>query len=212
MTWVAVGAMTVMAVGTGIQSASASNSAVAAGARNSIQQNNQITASNEASVSANLKNTVRTGYRVGILNVQQAQMDRAAIQKGFDISAAQTSALGAVDANQAAVGAIGASAQAVLQDIRMRAGEAQAKGLEDWQVQKFNFNTQLADLVFQGTSSLNGSQAATEFYAPSTGDTIKSALVAGGIAAATTYASSAIKLGGGTGAGGTAAPAPAGGK
>lgn len=206
MTWALVAVGTV-AVGTAVQSASASNSAVAQGARASIQQNKQVTAQNEASVEANLKNTVRTGYRVGILNVQQAQMNREAIQKGFDISAAQVNAFGAVDANQAAVGAIGASAQAVLNDVRMRAGEAQAQNLEDWQIQKFNFNNQLADLVFQGTSALSGSQAATEFDAPSTGETIKSALVAGTIAATTMYATSQFKLGAGGGGGGTPAPA-----
>lgn len=197
MSWalVAVGAVV---VGTAYQSASASNSAATQGARASIQQNKQIAAQNEASVEANIKNTIRTGYRVGILNVQQGQMNREAIQKGFDISAAQVSALGAADANQAAVGAIGASAQAVLNDVRIQAGEAQAKNLEDWQVQKFNFNTQLADLVFQGTSSLQGSQAATEFYSPSTGETVKSALVSGAIAGTTMYAASQFKLGSGT--------------
>jgi hypothetical protein len=200
MSWafVAVGAV---AGGTAFQSFSASNKEVAAGARASIQQNNQITAQNEASVEANLKNTIRTGYRVGILNVQQGQMNREAIQKGFDISAAQVNALGSADANQAAVGAIGASAQAVLNDVRMRAGEAQAQNLEDWQIQKFNFNTQLADLVFQGTSALTGSQAATEFDAPSVGESLTSALVQGAIAGGTMYATSKFKLGAGAGGG-----------
>lgn len=208
MSWALV-AVGTAAVGTAVQSASASNSAVAAGARQSIQQNKQIEANNLASVEANLKNTVRTGYRIGLLNTQQAQLNREAIQKGFDISAAQTSALGQVDANQAAVGAIGASAQAVLQDIRKQAGEAQAQNLENWQIQKFNFNTQLADMVFQGTSALQGSQEATVFDAPSTGETIKTALVSGAIAGMTTYASAKIKLGSAGGGGAGTAPAPA---
>lgn len=202
MTWLMVGVGAV-AVGTGIQSASASNAAVTAGARNSIQQNKQIEANNLASIDANLKNSIRTGYRVGILNVQQSQAEMEAVQKGYDISAAKQSALGAVSANQAAAGAIGASARAVLTDVRMKAGEAQAEALEDWKIQQFNFNTQLADLIFQGQSNLAGSQAATEFSAPSDSQILTSALIAGGMAGLTTYAGAKMKLGaGGSGAGG----------
>ena len=208
MTWafVAVGAV---AVGTGIQSASASNAATTAGAKNSIQQNKQIEANNLASIEANLKNTIRTGYRVGVLNVQQATAQKDAVQKGYDISAAEQSALGAVSANQAAAGAIGASARAVLTDVRMKAGEAQAEALEDWKIQQFNFNTQLTDLIFQGQSNLAGSQSATEFSAPSDSQVLTSALVAGGLAGLTTYASSQIKLGAGGAGGGTGGTAVA---
>lgn len=211
MTWgfVAVGAAT--AVSTMMQGASASNASAAAGykevtaaSRASIQQNMQIQANNESTLESNLKNTIRTGYQAGLLNVQRAQVNREALQKGFDISQTATNALGAATANQAAAGAIGASARAVLMDVRQRAGEAQAETLESWKVDQFNLNTQLAEIIYQGTSNLKKPQGATQLQADMPSDNmngvIASGIVAGGLAMVSAYGTSQIKLNAGTGA------------
>lgn len=123
--------------------------------KNAAIENRQT---NEAIVQANIRNTVRTGYRVGIANLQRGLSRKLATQKGFYTTAAAQEALGAVTANQAASGTIGASADAVAGEVRMRLGEALAQQEEDFDIELVNFNVRLGEIAQEGASSMQGAR------------------------------------------------------
>ncbi len=149
-------------------------------------------AKNQAIVQANLANTLRTGYRVGLLQMQHGLMRQQAAQQGFDLTNSAQQALGQVAASNAATGAVGASADAVLTDVRMKLGETQARMDEDWQVQLQNYNTQLAEIVFQGNSAV---QQAIEVDIPSSDEIFNNALMSAAVSFGSSYATSKMSLG-----------------
>lgn len=167
------------------------------GAANSAKKQNKMLArqniaENEAIIKANVANTIRTGYRVGLLNIQRGLTRRQMQQKGFDITAATQSALGATNANAAASGTIGASVDAVVNDIRMKQGEAQAQLQNDFEIEEMNFNTQLTELVHQG---LDAVQAPSKLKLASNKDIMGNALLAGLTTFGSMYAQSKFDLG-----------------
>ncbi len=149
-------------------------------------------AKNEAIVQANLANTLRTGYRVGLLQMQKGLMRQRAAQQGFDLTNSAQQSLGQVAASNAATGAVGASADAVLNDVRMKLGETKARMDEDWQVQLQNYNTQLAEIVFQGNSAV---QQAIEVDIPSSDEIFNNALMSAAVSFGSSYATSKMSLG-----------------
>lgn len=175
----------------------------ASAAQNNVASSNQyvnslkgVNATNEAISAANIANTIRTGYRVGILNVQKAQATKASVQSGYDLSAQGIQAMGMNEANAAASGTIGASVDAVSNNIRKKAAEAQIDIDVNYETTMMNFDNQLNDLVQQGIDSLK-SPIAADTSGPVTQNQFTAALVAGvqsGIGYATQYGVSKMKL------------------
>jgi hypothetical protein len=204
MTWGYIGVAAV-AAGTSYLSQSAAASGQAGG----IDSQNQLVARrNKAVVEANVENTVRTGYRVGLLNLQQGQAKKAQVQQGFDTRAAAQEIMGSLTANAAATGTVGASAQAVEVDVLQRLGEAQAAQSEGWDLQLLNFNTQLVSILESGEDTLQGAGGeVVKAKGASEGQMLTNALVAGAASFASNYAMRTMNLGLGTQSGAGQSPA-----
>jgi hypothetical protein len=112
------------------------------------------TADNKAIGEANLTNTIRTGFKVGLLNVQRAQAKKRIMQEGFDISRLRQQVLGAATANAAAAGQIGPSVDAVLADIEQDVQESQTQISAEYEQQSDNFDVQLTDILNAGQDAL----------------------------------------------------------
>lgn len=133
-------------------------------------------AENQAIQEANLQNTIRTGYRVGILNVQRGQSRVQAVQQGRDIGIKARQLLGSSEANAAASGSVGASIDAVVDDIQRKSDEAQGNVDANWETTQQNFDTQLNDMVQSGLDSLQSSKK-MDYSGPRTQDIFTAALV-----------------------------------
>jgi hypothetical protein len=126
-----------------------------AGLRQEAENWQANTAENKAIEAANLQNTIRTGYKAGMLNVQQGLARKASLAESFKLGVSGLSALGQQSAASAASGTMGASVDAVVQDIELKLGDAKTAQAENYNVQELNFQSQLHDLVVQGQDSLN---------------------------------------------------------
>ncbi len=147
---------------------------------------------NSARATANLENAVRAGYLAGLVNLQEGQYKKDAARQGFLASASASEALGQVNANAAAAGSIGASVDAVAQDIDMRLGEMQARQLEDLSMQELNFDTQRRDI--QMGADGNTVQMVTADL-PGDGRIYENAALAGAGYFMSTYGSARMRLG-----------------
>lgn len=157
-------------------------------------------AENLAIQEANLQNTIRTGYRVGILNVQRGQSKLQAVQQGRDVGIKARQMLGSAEANAAASGTVGASIDAVADDIDRKTDEAQGNVDANWAATQQNFDTQLESIVQNGIDSVQSARK-MDYSGPKTTDILSAAL--GGAAKTgaefyTEYASAQMKLGLGT--------------
>lgn len=158
----------------------------------------QNTADNKAIADANLTNQIRTGFKVGLLNVQRAQAKKQAMEQGFDIGKMRQQVLGAVTANAAAAGTIGSSVDAVVGDIEQKVGDARIKAGENFEIQSENFDTQLSDIVTQGHDVLRSAEnlSMIKSQAPDlSGTGWGSALLNSAIDVGGDYMSQAMKLG-----------------
>lgn len=181
MTW----GMVAMAVGKGVEANNAGNANVTAMAQESVAQN-------EAGVKANIANSIRTGYRVGLLNMQRGLQKKNAVQYGFDVTAAGAKALGSATANQAASGTIGASVDAVVNDINMKLGESRAAQQVNFEIDAQSFDTNLTSLVQEATAAIAQPYRSN---IPSAGDVGRSAVRAGVMSFAGSYMGSEMNLG-----------------
>lgn len=161
------------------------------------------TADNKAIAEANLTNTIRTGFRVGILNVQRAQAKKKAIQDGFDVSVTRQQALGAANANAAAAGTIGSSVDAVANDIEQRVGQATNNIATNFEQTEVNFDTQLQDMLWSAQDALRSPEK-IDMITPTmpSGFSWGEAIAGAAIDVGADYASAAMKLGLGKPAGG----------
>lgn len=154
-------------------------------------------AENQAIQEANIQNTIRTGYRAGILNVQRGQAKMQAVQQGRDVSIKSRQMLGTANANAAASGSIGASIDAVSDDIQRKTDEAQGQVDENWATTQQNFDQQLTDLVQAGIDSIQSARTA-DYSGPKQQD-VWAAAVGGGVQSGASfyqdYAISNMKLG-----------------
>lgn len=188
------GAIAVSAISAG----SAASSSNKASSKNYIQSLKVNEATNRAIGEANLQNTIRTGYRAGVLNVQRGQSKQQAVKAGWDVSVKGAQALGQTQANAAASGTTGASVDAVSADIRRKVDEAQGEVDQAWETTQLNFDNQLNDMIQQGIDSLQTAQA-PDTQGPTLQDPGKAALVAGigtAVSFATQYGVSRMQLGG----------------
>lgn len=181
MSWFMAGSAAVTTLSTGM-----------AGSASAKQANKQSVRENQAIIKANVANTIRTGYRVGLANMQRGLQKKQAVQHGFDISKAGVEALGQVNANAAAAGSIGASVDAVANDVKMKVGEAQAEAQNQSEIDAENFKTQIAGIVTEGMDSLQG---ATKSNAQSASSIWGGALASGVSQFTSSYLTSKMNLG-----------------
>lgn len=157
MTWLLVASFGVSAA-TGLLGAGKANAAASENRTAGLQREavalDQSSAENRALSDVNLQNTIRTGYKVGLLNVQRAQAKKAAMQAGVNLSRNALKAMGSAQANAAASGTIGSSVDAITQDIQMRVDEAGAQMGADYAAQEENFDTQLHDILLSGQDAI----------------------------------------------------------
>lgn len=104
---------------------------------------------------ANTKNFVNTTMRVGLLNVQKAQQKKALQQAKADVGASELQALSTAGNNAAASGTIGASVDAVQTDIQQAYDRQRALISEENEANAQNFNTELYDLITNGSNAIN---------------------------------------------------------
>lgn len=153
-------------------------------------------AQNKAIGEANLQNTIRSGYRMGLLNIQQAQARKDASTSQFTIGRRKQSLLGAASASAAASGTFGSSVDAISSDIGQKADEALNNQGEAYATQVQNFDTQLHDLLMSGQDALQAPsrtnvQAGQKFE----GTSIAESLVSSGLQLGGQYLSAKMKLG-----------------
>lgn len=180
MTWGAIAVGAVSAVGAAVSASSANKAgAKAAGAAANGQYNSaaesfratelkykQLQQDYKANDQQNLMTQVRQNYRMGLMNVQKGMMRRDATAKGFDTTQQAAAYMGSVSANAGAAQVIGASSDAVKNDIRMKAGEAQATHEQNYQQQLQNFNSEVEALRLNNETQF---QSPREILTSSTG-------------------------------------------
>ena len=135
-------------------------------------------ADNEAVVRSNTQSMIRNHYKAGMMNLQLGLSKKQAIQEGFDTGIKAQQALGAVNSNQAAAGTVGATADAVTNDIQMRWGEAQAMQRESAEAELTNYNNQLEALSLSADGEVQHERR-YEYNGPSSGEMWTGALLAG---------------------------------
>jgi hypothetical protein len=161
-------------------------------------------ADNQALGEANLTNTIRTGFRVGTLNLQRAQAKKKAIQDGYDVSVTRQQALGAATANAAAAGTVGPSVQAVASDIEQKVSMAKGNLAANLDQTNMNLDTELHDIVANGEDVLRSPEKVymTKLNKPQ-GFSYAAAAFDAGMEMGTEYMSSKMSLGLGSKSGGT---------
>lgn len=148
--WASYAQMAMKAIG-GARSANKANEQAA---KDFINKLDEVKSVNAQIGETNLQNTIRTGYRVGILNVQRGAAKAEAIQMGFDVGVKAQQVLGANSANAAASGNVGSSVDAVTSDIQRKVDEAQLEVQDHYDDSNFNFDQQLNDIIQRGQDSL----------------------------------------------------------
>lgn len=202
MSWMLVGSAAVSfasgLLGGGSKNAAA-NAQYVSQKKQEVASYNSNIADNKSIVEANLQNTIRTGYKVGLLNLQKANAQRDLLAQGFGLSRAKVQVLGAATANTAASGSVGSSVDAVLSDIEMKAGEASAELDYNWAQTNSNFDTTLTDLIYAGKDAQQSARAAQVISADTPGKVSIGEIAVGSILnTAGSYAMSKMKLGLGT--------------
>lgn len=151
---------------------------------------------NRAIGEANTVNQIRTGYRVGLLNLQTAKLKEQAAVEGWGVSKTAQEALGNADAGAAASGTVGASVSAVSMDIRKKSDEAQIAVDDTWEDVRIQQLANLNSVLESGSDVLKSTQAIPDIASVNTG-TYKgvSNVAAGAGALIGAYASGAIRFG-----------------
>lgn len=202
MTWGFVGAAAVTAVGTAV-GVSAQNRAGAASAsaantqayKDYINTVNQTMESNRAIGEANIMNTIRTGYKVGLLNLQTARLKEQAATEGWDVSRKAADALGNAEASAAASGNVGASVDAVSLDIQKKSAEAQIAVDVNWADTLENQNFALNAITQAGIDAVRSPLSIPDLNSVNTRSfTGQNAIAAGLTAGALSYAGSQFRL------------------
>ena len=187
MVWAAVG-VAVVGVATSIYSGNqaASNSAKQASAMSNAE--------NDAIAKQNMSQMVRNSYRTGMLNMQLGLQKKRAVQEGFDTSIQYAAGKGALQSNQAAAGAVGASADAVMNDLDMAYGQAKEQQQENFQSTLDQYNQELEAMRMNALNNVVEAHK-YEYQGPSSGQIVGSALLNAAVSAAGSYATRQMTLG-----------------
>ena len=127
-----------------------------------------------------LHSIVRNSYQSGLLNVQLGLQKKKAAQEGFDQTVQAKAVLGQAVASSAATGTVGASVDAVQNDIEMKLGEAQAVSADNYEQMLDNYNSELMLNKINATSeTIAQNPAKVNYSGPSLGSMLGSALLSG---------------------------------
>ena len=127
-----------------------------------------------------LHSIVRNSYQSGLLNVQLGLQKKKAAQEGFDQTVLAKAALGQAVASSAATGTVGASVDAVQNDIEMKLGEARAVSADNYEQMLDNYNSELMLNKINATSeTIAQNPAKVNYSGPSMGSMLGSALLSG---------------------------------
>lgn len=182
----------VAAAGIAVAGSLYSSNRAASGAAKSAS--NLSNAENDAIAKQNMSQIVRNNYRGGLLQMQKGLQKKQAVQQGFDTTVMAQQAMGAANANTAAAGTVGASSEAVANDIQMKLGEAKAHQADSYEAMLTNYNTELETMRMNALESTVAPHA-YKYEGPSAGQMFGSALVSGAMAAGSTYIGQNMKLG-----------------
>lgn len=181
MTWGLVAGAAV-AAGSAMVSANSANKAGAAqagaqatGQYNAAAENfratelkyKQLQQDYKATNEQNLMTQVRQNYRMGLMNVQKGMAARDATAQGYNTTQQAQAFMGLASANQAAAQVQGASADAVKNDIAMKAGQAQADHEQNYRNYLQNFNSEVEALRLNNETQF---QSPREILTSSTGN------------------------------------------
>jgi hypothetical protein len=190
MFWFALASVAMSAA----QAAKSANSANQASSEAFTDSLKQANAQNDAILQANTANTIRTGYRIGLQNLQKARAIQQASQQGADLSAKGLEALGQNQAVASASGTIGASVDAVTDDIKKKIAETQIDYDQTFADTMENAQIAIQQTVMAGQDSIRSS-VKPNLTMPHQQNSLQAALIAGASTAMTQYASGKLSLG-----------------
>lgn len=190
MFWFALAGIALSAAQAG-KGANAANQNAAASYSASLRG---VNAENEAIAEANAANVIRTGYRVGIHNLQQSRAKKQAIEQGYDISVQGAAQLGDSIANAAASGTVGSSVDAAVDLIKKKEDEALIDLDQAYAENVLNSNLELEQIIMQGKDALLTARDINSTM-PKYQNATTAALLAGAGTFANMYASDKLSLG-----------------
>lgn len=182
MSWGYVGAAAVTVVGGGLLGGRGGDGGAAM----------QSIAQNQAIAKHNMSQIVRNHYVAGMREMQFGLQKRQMAQEGFETGKAALTAVGSVTANQAASGTVGHSADAVVQDIEMKLGEAQAVQGDNFEMAVLNYNN---ELDAQRMNALNEVVQEQQFVDKSNRNPWRDALIQGAMQLGGDYFRNQMRLG-----------------
>lgn len=171
-------------------SASAASSGLQQGAANkaAIEKSN---AENKGIIDWNQGLTIREAYRSGLAKVGLAQQKRAVALNTHKAREAGLSAASEAEANAAATGAIGASAEAVAADVAQRVGEFEADNATNMENVILNYNMQVESTALETASNV---RYPTRLGVPGSMEVLGRATASGAITAGSVYSQSLFNL------------------
>lgn len=191
MFWFALAAVAAQAAQNAKQT-NASNQAASQAYTDSLKSTN---ASNDAILQANTANMIRTGYRVGLQNLQKARYVLDASQQGYDLSVKGITALGQNQAVASASGTVGASVDAVQNDIQKKQAETQIGYDQTFETMMENAQIGIEQTIMQGSDMIRYSQKYNTTM-PNQQSSLQAALITGAAGFANAYAGGQLSLGG----------------
>jgi hypothetical protein len=174
------------------RAASASNTASMNDYTNSVKQ---LSEQNRSIELTNNINMIRAGYQASLVQLQTARLKEQAAVAGWSTSKSAQVALSQADAGAAASGNVGASVDAVANNIKKKSDEAQIGIDIAWQQTEENQNINLTALMTQAYDAQQSPNSIPDVGVVN----IRSAqqtspLLAAGIAGLSTYANSKFSL------------------
>jgi len=187
--WFSAAAVVVGAATSAYSSNQASKSAMSSASKQSAEYNLSLE-------KQYLHSIVRNSYSTGLLNVQLGLQKKKAAQEGFDITAQAAAAKGQAQAAASASGSVGASVDAIQNDIDMKLGEAQAVNADNYEQMLDNYNSELMLNKINATSEvLSQNPSKVTYEGQSFGSAFGIALLSGAAQAMMGYAGGKMKLG-----------------
>lgn len=198
MAWVAVGTAV---VGAATSIYSGNQAAKGAGRASALQGRlaaEQSAADNRAIEKQNLDQIVRNSYRTGMMNMQLGLQKKQAVQQGFDASVQFQNIKGQAVSNVEASGAIGASADAVLNDLDMQYNNSKVVQQENFVSLLENYNSELDVMrmnALENVASARKFNRIEDDSQPSRGQIVGTALANAAVSAVGAYAARNMSLG-----------------
>lgn len=190
MFWFALAA--VASAASAAKNANAQNQASSLAYIDSLKSTN---AQNDAILQANTANVIRTGYRVGLENLQKSRMVMQASQQGYDLSVQGVQAMGQNQAVAAASGTIGSSVDAVKEDIQKKQAETQNSYDVSFEQMMENAQIGIQQTIMAGQDSIQSSVKVNTTL-PNQQSSLQAALISGASSFVSAYAGGKLSLGG----------------